>query len=1817
MSENEHNLTSIGCDLCDRDGPGRSGRGRCVECAEKGNMVGDIVWRRIASETRGLASEHRAIYMINGLSAKFVEGIADKFLELRESQDHRYLLKIHPLATRDLRDLPSEVLSTKPPTYWRNRKDESVIVFAPSEDDKALAGSSLETVKSIDENEVTSQTNDWSNLIECPNFERLYLTRVLFGLDESKICTSLEMWVNFIMEIKKQESSRAIEKRIHEATHALRIPKYGIDRLPSLKKFTSEKVRSSMFAVAFRDARKVAGNYARLVKPNKNQDQVDVSSVQKEVEKIRNERDTRAKKELKYIENLLSSASKMQPNMWLESQQEFCKHVRWKPTGKRVFAGGRQVAADLGSDTLDFIETHYSSAITNEDRRTLEDMSRNKSRTPKREEINFYMRWQSKLCDPISKDLDRRWQARINRVVVSGSDLMSVLLDGARELIRVCEKKMLLETSDPKIVIREKYDMKPSYWSERDIETLNLFRFEVSALKEMTKNCIVWKLDSCYKKYNLKRSDSAAKRKVEFDIYLVDYDDKVHNDNMIENTSFLSHVRVIWQQMGRKKRSPISYAFPNDIQALAKAASSKSSVFRRLVFTPRMDTDVRTASGVSLDQVSSFDDVFGKEAGRMFHTSEEVNDDILGDVRRHLETLKIEGFDSKSIDDVNTAIDTFENLYRDTVMSIDKNPGKAFLDSTIDHQARAFGSLCELCRRHIVGSKNAARKIRSLLGEVGVIRANENADLVILAGWHPLRLAEKRAKMINFVNFLNSTIRLYFSNNVDVDITFDRQKNILQNWYFPEAVVIDEVTMVSVEDVSGYALMAPLGSESESQEHLERLAPVAADHFVDCLDQYLEVFPHKASGLSVAMYDLNSKYLPQIVARLIAKKARNNPDMRCKLILSHVSQETLFEVYKQQNDYFTVKHDDELDSCLSNGLEILTQSKGEILQDSEFEPRIDLTFLLNTFTQYAKEGWDCETGSSSSLKADIEVMDRTGGRQKIDEFDSDEAVVYLSSEVPPRSVAEYYDLLYTIAAKSGTLPEDKHAVLVRRVRIDDSKVQSVIGDSHKFSSWVISFDTIFNKSLLQKSGVKIVRDFTLPSFGGNLTVSTLKEDERLVKDVRDNMREVCDIDTDQAQRVTEKVLTNIRDISGKKLLSAARFSSASQEIVGLYLMRIVVESSLPNNLKCPLWLSLDDYGSWFIPAGGKIADALAVSIVDHDHRFEVFLHVSEAKFVSENSQSHAISEAEEQVRSTVEKITEIFIDNDNFRSRSAWCSQFASLLIGQFKLSTVIKSEKRRLDFVDSLKAGEVDFKVCGEAVVSLHDGHSAEDYREVTGKNPCTRVHVLSAPMVCSILCSDEGEVLSICKNIAHASCYPSFTANRENTHSDDKQENDNRVCNSDMSDCEEDSEVKNYKGTRVSTPGSKASVLDDTSDTVDNHVLEVLLDMKKRETDPNADEELENWADATCADIQAALDDFDMYAEFMDEKYRITPNGILVSFRGHPTLTVAKIERKTSELLTTYGIEVVYVQPGRGMISLFVRRDHRVPVPLASALLGVSWTDRNVGDIISFVIGIREDEGSPVFLNLSGEYGGYIEHGPHTLIAGETGSGKGILVQNLLLQLVMLNDPKNVQITVIDAKKGVDFVWLSGFPHMSEDVVTELGQAKRVFLRLVQEMDARYDLFRKEGVSDIVRYNSKVAVKERLPRIFLVHDELGSWMAQEKDYREVVLSSVSNLGMKARAAGIHLVLITQRADADAVPTRLRDNMSNRLCLKVQNSTGSKMVLNMGGAERLLGKGHLACQLANQPMPAGQEFFVVQVPYADPDDMERLAEAAKSHWGG
>ena len=180
---------------------------------------------------------------------------------------------------------------------------------------------------------------------------------------------------------------------------------------------------------------------------------------------------------------------------------------------------------------------------------------------------------------------------------------------------------------------------------------------------------------------------------------------------------------------------------------------------------------------------------------------------------------------------------------------------------------------------------------------------------------------------------------------------------------------------------------------------------------------------------------------------------------------------------------------------------------------------------------------------------------------------------------------------------------------------------------------------------------------------------------------------------------------------------------------------------------------------------------------------------------------------------------------------------------------------------------------------------------------------------------------------------------------------------------------------------------------------------------------------------------------------------------------------------------------------------------------------------------------------------------------------------------------------------------------PHLDGRLITTQDQAVETLEKLVGEMERRNCLLADAGVSNLSKYNEKVVPSERLPRIWLFHDELADWMLME-DYRDAVELNVSRLGVKARAAGINLVLVTQRPDKDAMPMQLRANLTNRLVLKVADKRNSVLVLDEPGAERLLGRGHLAAKLSGEP-----KIMLAQVPFADENEITELADLIVDIW--
>ena len=562
----------------------------------------------------------------------------------------------------------------------------------------------------------------------------------------------------------------------------------------------------------------------------------------------------------------------------------------------------------------------------------------------------------------------------------------------------------------------------------------------------------------------------------------------------------------------------------------------------------------------------------------------------------------------------------------------------------------------------------------------------------------------------------------------------------------------------------------------------------------------------------------------------------------------------------------------------------------------------------------------------------------------------------------------------------------------------------------------------------------------------------------------------------------------------------------------------------------PIWISLDDYRGWFSSGKGKVADAIGVTILDTGEGFELLLQVGEAKFVGMQNELAETKEALKQVRATMDRLARIFIDNEDEISRAAWCTRLVNLLVDREGLSERIPDPLRRAAFVEQMVAGDVRIRMSGEAVVCLHDYHATSAKMERDVDFPHLRYIVLPTPLIRKTLHSIEERALPELDGLTDVRWYPespmsdsylpeasqrdpvpafqdgepqSISAHLDREEPDAPELVEEVATNRSSIECErtvvdELPEANPAKDPAMCTPETLAVHDGSASRFIPLPVYDILSGMASHEQGAIDDSASIEWVEQICRDTQRALSHFDMQAHFAEPKYRLTPNGTLLTFRGHPSLTVDRIEKRQVQLLTTHGIEVVDVRPGRGQISLFVKREKRAKVPLASTWLGADWPDRDPGEMMSFILGAREDDDKLLYLNLAGSFADYEEHGPHTLIAGETGSGKGVLTQGLLLQMIAFNDPGTAELILVDPKKGVDFGWLNGAPHLKQPIVTEVDTAASVFANLVAVMDARYQLLVDHGVPHIGAYNRKVPPEQRLSRIFLVHDELGAWMAQ-----------------------------------------------------------------------------------------------------------------------
>ena len=369
----------------------------------------------------------------------------------------------------------------------------------------------------------------------------------------------------------------------------------------------------------------------------------------------------------------------------------------------------------------------------------------------------------------------------------------------------------------------------------------------------------------------------------------------------------------------------------------------------------------------------------------------------------------------------------------------------------------------------------------------------------------------------------------------------------------------------------------------------------------------------------------------------------------------------------------------------------------------------------------------------------------------------------------------------------------------------------------------------------------------------------------------------------------------------------------------------------------------------------------------------------------------------------------------------------------------------------------------------------------------------------------------------------------------------------------------------------------------------------------------------------LEQKLGDFGIKAEVV----AVAPGPVITRFEIQPApgtkaSKVSNIAQDLARSMAMSSVRVVEVIPGKSVMGIEIPNENRAMVRLAS-VLSADQFDKSKSPL-TLAIG-HDIGGNPVITDLAKM--------PHLLVAGTTGSGKSVGVNAMILSLLYKSTPDEVRLIMVDPKM-LELSIYEGIPHLLTPVITDMKEAANGLRWSVEEMERRYQLMAAMGVRNIAGYNKKIRdaieegkpipdplwqidqsfdttppLLEPLPYIVVVVDEFADlMMTVGKKVEELI----ARIAQKARAAGIHLILATQRPSVDVITGLIKANVPTRIAFQVSSKIDSRTIIDQGGAEQLLGHGDMLYQPAGTGLP-----IRVHGAFVDDDEVHRVVAEWKS----
>lgn len=1688
-------------------------------------------------------------------------------------------------------ELPDHVLTTLGLVHWRHAKcDKPALLIAGVDDSEEKSFGVLTPIGARD---LKAELHAWVDIatqgLVVPENQVLWWRQALKGLLAAGDF-SLDQFTAFIFDTRQ---------RLHAAGVPVRdalgwsLPALGLPRDSGFFQVIPEKKlgQAAAWEKRFKDA--LRQRKSLLLKQRNGRD-IEAEDLHKAFSSVREDIPAAAHA---VIEAFIGS----EPG-W-HAQAQAVAELEWEADRvNALFDGLKAKATDLGSTTLEFFDDEYPNELTQDETAYLENLKKRKTREPVDDDREFYEKHRKELEG--NRSLKAKWDKFVYGQPLECTDFLAGLLAAVERLYEragnpVGKKEVFIRTSKGK---------SKNKWLELNADLGRYFCTRYRGLVELTAPDVVWETEKLFqfeevlewaREKKKKISDSSARASTEIKFFI----ELRHQAGVGQD---LQSVQLVW----RGNTQAIGAELAEDLQRLGKAPLLLTEVRREIV------NKKGKLQGISLSDVSTLTAVYGKDCGSLI-SSQKNGKDLTKDFPKALQqALTEELLVETEAAEIKAAWHAFVERYTQAIQDFAASGAAA--DSLLQ-QAEAYHQLLRTLLKNARGDRNRSSLLAPVL-RIGCVRVTGGKPAAIVAPWHPLRLAAIAVKTRQVAGLLKHVIQAEHVDFGDQKLFFSDLRDELSHPYYPEICVAyageEPKLLCAVDTVNDYSLMERPIRDQDDQPTNEDPTD-AANKLLALTKRYLELLPHERTNLTVVLYNCDSTRLPQTVVAKLAEMEEREEEVRCQVTLRHKNPEKLNRLYREMIESFDADPDAYVASEMSR--DYLAKLRIGVMADEappardEKEGRVaDIVFLQDVISRLAEEKWET-TPRTQSYPELLEHVPPRWSRKRVLQKGDLKSTAYLVCPKQP-AVGENYVQAVACVVNSQDAHEETMRLPVKQILFNNEKTNPIFEEVHRLGEWVVNYDSLLERRQLMNKGIKVIRYQQNDVDERNLLVSSTSALNLLEVLVRRRLNDLnLGISEPELHELTTRFIQEANGVSGDIVLRAAKRGRFASELLGVVLSKSLITAEMGRDAAIG-WYFLDDYAAWLGQREEQIADLMAIcpKIVDGQRYLKII--VSEAKYISEESLSEAKKNSGKQLWDTVRRIEDAVFGRPGRLDRDLWLSRISDIMLEGIEQSgnSPIHLEEWRTDLREgrllielsgyshvfisgpngSAKGGEQieipKVKHCwqevfsreqvGELVLALWRKESLFKVREQLGnERPWEDVHPQQpAERTSWVIPLGTAEVVAAATTETETQASaPIFTTTT--------------IAVPPLFVTSEDKPLP--QPLQPNTPQAEAAST--AGATIHDWIQHMAV---RAETDDVA----ELWLRETVQRLKTALISYEFQAQVVGQ--RLTPNAALIRLRGSDRLTVAGVEAKRTQLLTTHGLQIINIAAMPGEVLILIARPNRQVISLAEV-----WTRRALNRIagvnLSLVVGIKEVDGELLYLNFGGEFGGLQQHAPHTLIAGTTGSGKSVLVLNLILDICAFNSSALAKIYLIDPKAGVDYFALEGLPHLAEGIITEKQRAIEVLENLFGEMERRYKQFAQVKVSNLTQYNLKSSAAEKLPFLWVVHDEFAEWMLDE-GYQAAVSSIVQRLGAKARAAGIHLIFAAQRPDVNVFPMQLRDNLDNRLILKVASVGTSEIALKQKGAELLLGKGHLAANL-----PGEASVIYGQVPFISNDDVYELVE--------